>query len=156
MNSLETTKGGIRMYPKKRKVSIMEGKPEVYQLYHLRAGQIGNKEITYYASKAAHVPASTVELAKEALFDAISYFCAQGHTVQIPGLGGFGVQFRTKTSETPEDATGELIKRKYLRFWPKKEVREQCNLKNIRIEVRDVLGIMKNGAAQSKDKQDNP
>lgn len=156
MNSIEQTKGSIRMYPKKTKLNFREGKPEVYQLCHMRAGKIGNKDITYYASKAAHVPASTIEMAKEALFDAISYFCAQGHTVQIPGLGGFGVQFQTKTSKTLEGATGDLVKRKYLRFWAKKEVREQCNLKNIRIDVQDILGILKDKADSSDKGQEEP
>ena len=159
MNDLSNPKGAIRMYPKKSRLNFAEDKPEVYQLYHLRAGQIDGKEITYYASKAAHVPPSTIELAKAALFDAVTYFCMQGHTVQIPGLGGVGVQFKTKTSATFEEATKDLVKRKYLRFWAKKEVREQCNLKNIHVEIKDILGVLKDDADNgdpSEDGQDNP
>ena len=143
MEELNKAKGCIRMFPKNTNLNYVEGKPEVFQLCHLHAGIIGNKEIAYYAAKAAHVPISTIELAKEALFDAVTYFCAQGHAVQIPGLGGLAVQFRSKTSETSEDVSLDLVKRKYLRFWAKKEVREQCNLKNIRVEIRDILGILK-------------
>lgn len=148
--------GSIRIYPKKETLGFVEGKPEVIKLHPLSGSTISGKAIADYASKAAHVPVSTIEMAREALFDAINYFCKQGHTVQIPGLGGFGVQFQTKTSETPEGATSELVKRKYLRFWAKKEVREQCNLKNLHVEIKDILGVLKDETDQSKDEQDNP
>ena len=143
MSEKNSPKGAIRMYPKKIKLEFKEDKAEVIRLCHLRASVIGNREITQYAAKAAHVPASTIELAKDALLDAVTYFCAQGHAVQIPGLGGLSVQFQTKTAESPEDVSLDLVKRKYLRFWAKKEVREQCNLENIHVEIKDVLGVLK-------------
>ena len=139
--SMQKIKGAIRMYPKNVKLNFLEEKPEVYQLCHLRSGIIHNKEITYYAAKAAHVPESTIEMAEEALFDAINYFCAQGHSVQVPGIGSFGMQFNTKVAKTKEEATDECISRKYIRFWPKHEIRDLCSLKNVRIEVKDLLGL---------------
>ena len=153
MSEFNKPMGKIRMYPKKRKIGFMEGQPEVYQLCHLRPSVIGNKEITQYAAKAAHVPTSTIELAKDALLDAVTYFCAQGHAVQIPGLGGLSVQFQTKTAESPEDVSLDLVKRKYLRFWAKKEVREQCNLENIHVEIRDVLGILKEEGEENSEER---
>ena len=159
MNNLEKAQGAIRVYPRKETLGFIDDKPEVLKLYHLCGGTIGGKAIADYASKAAHVPVSTIEMAREALFDAITYFCKQGHTVQMPGLGGFGVQFKTNTSETPEDATSDLVKRKYLRFWAKKEIREQCNLKNIHVVIKDILGVLKDDADNGdplEDGQDNP
>ena len=57
------------------------------------------------------------------------------------GLGTFGMQFNTKVAKTKEEATDECINRKYIRFWPKHEIRDLCSLKNVRIEVKDLLGL---------------
>lgn len=138
---MQPVKGSILMYPKKVKLNYLEEKPEVYKLCPLRGTVIHNKEITYYAAKAAHVPESTIKLAEEALFDAINYFCTNGHAVQMPGLGTFGMQFNTKVAKTKEESTDECINRKYIRFWPKHEIRDLCSQKNVRIEVKDLLGL---------------
>lgn len=159
MNAYNQAEGAICLYPRKVKIGVVEGKPEMFKLFHLRGNQVSGKDVVYYAAKAAHVPVSAIEMTKEALFDAITYFCAQGHAVQIPYLGALAVQFRTKMAETPEDATSDLVKRKYLRFWPKKEIREQCNLKNIHVKIKDILGVLKDDADSgdpSEDEQDNP
>ena len=69
------------------------------------------------------------------------YFCTNGHAVQMPGLGTFGMQFNTKVAKTKEEATDECISRKYIRFWSKHEIRDLCSQKNVRIEVKDLLGL---------------
>lgn len=140
--SVQPVKGGILMYPKEVTLNYRETKPKVYQLCHLRNNIIHNKEVIYYASKAEHVPESTMEIAGEALFDAIHYFCANGHAVQVPGLGTFGTQFKTKVAQSEEEVSDERINRKYIRYWPKHAIRALCNMKNISIEVKDILGIM--------------
>lgn len=139
---MQSVKGGILMYPKEVTLNYRESKPKVYQLCHLRNNVIHNKEVTYYAAKAAHVPESTIEMAGEALFDAINYFCANGHSVQVPGIGTFGTQFKTKVAQSEEDVSDECINRKYIRYWPKHAISKLCNMDNISIEVKDILGIM--------------
>lgn len=139
--SMQPVKGAILVYPKKVKLSFREEKPEVYQLCHMRSNVIHNKEIIYYAAKAAHVPESTIEMAGEALFDAINYFCANGHAVQMPGIGSFGPQLKTKTQRDEEEVSEDCINRKYIRFWPKHNIRDLCNSTNISIELKDLLHL---------------
>ena len=98
--SVQPVKGSILMYPKKMTLNYREDKPEVYQMCHMRNNVIHNKDIIYYAAKAAHVPESTIEMAEEALFDAITYFCVNGHSVQVPGIGSYGPQLKTMTTQT--------------------------------------------------------
>lgn len=107
----------------------------LYKWMPNRGGVIKGSELVAYATKAAHVPEATLLMAADALFDAISYFCLQGHSVQVPNLGTFGLQMNSKCVPAEEDVTAETITRKYIRFWPKKEVREQCNLQNINLKV---------------------
>lgn len=139
--SMQSIKGGILMYPKEITLNYREEKPKVYQLCHLRNNVIRNKEITYYAAKAAHVPESTIEMAEEALFDAINYFCTNGHAVQVPGIGTFGTQMKTKTAQSEEEISEDSINRKYIRYWPKHSLRKLCNMDNISIEVKDILHL---------------
>jgi nucleoid DNA-binding protein len=122
-------------------LNYRDEKPKVFQLCHLRNNVISDKEIIYYAAKAAHVPESTIQMAEEALFDAINYFCTNGHAVQVPGIGTFGLQFKTKTAKTEEDVTEENINRKYIRFWAKHDIRKLCNMDNINVEVKDILKL---------------
>lgn len=139
--TVQQIKGGILMYPKEITLNYREEKDKVFQICHMRNNVIHNKEVVYYAAKAAHVPESTVEMAEEALFDAINYFCVNGHAVQVPGIGTFGMQFKTKTAKQEEDVSDANINRKYIRFWPKHHIRSICNMQNINIEVRDLLHL---------------
>lgn len=82
----QQVRGSIAMYPKKTYLRYREDKPQVYKLQVQRGGIIRDRDITAYAAQAAHVPESTIALAQEALFDAINYFCINGHTVQVPDL----------------------------------------------------------------------
>ena len=47
-----------------------------------------------YAAKAAAVPDLSIEMAMEAIFDAMNYFVLNGHSVQIPNLGTFSIGVR--------------------------------------------------------------
>ncbi len=153
--SISPIKGATLMYPKKVTLNFMEDKPEVYRLCYLRGSVIHDKEVIYYAAKAAHVPESTIKLAEEALFDAISYFCTNGHAVQVPGLGSFGIQFNTNVAETEEEATEECINRKYIRFWPKHDIRDLCSQKNLNVEVKDLLKLKQTNNTPSDDDSDD-
>lgn len=139
--NMQSIKGGILMYPKEITLNYRDEKPTVFQLCHLRSNTITSKEITYYAAKAAHVPESTIEMAGEALFDALNYFCKNGHAVQVPGIGTFGMQFKTKTAKVEDDVSDDSINRKYIRYWPKHDIRRLCSMNNINIEVKDLLNL---------------
>ncbi len=135
------SKGAIFFYPKKQKLGYLEEKPEVYKLQMMRCPVIDRKGIIAYAAKAAHVPESTVALAQEALFDAVNYFCMNGHSVQVAGLGSFGIKLNSKVAKTVDEANADTITRKYIRFFPNGEIREMCSLKNINIKVNNLLNL---------------
>ena len=143
--------GAIIMYMKPYVLSFRDEKPTVYKLQMLRGAVITNDNVIAYAAKAAHVPESTVTLAQEALFDAINYFCMNGHAVQVPGMGSFGIRMNSKTTKTKDEANAETITRKYIRFYPKTSIRNMCSLKNICIELRDLLGLKKSENNESND-----
>ena len=133
--------GAIAMYIKPYVLNFRDEKPTLYKLQMMRCGVITNKNIIAYAAQAAHVPESTVTLAQSALFDAINYFCMNGHTVQMPGMGSFGIRLNSKTVKVKEDANADSITRKYIRFYPKTSLRNMCSLKNISIEIQDIFGL---------------
>lgn len=68
-----------------------------------RYSTIGYDAIVAYAAKAAAVPDSSIEMAMEALFDAMNYFVLNGHSVQIPNLGTFSLSVRAKSASDAAD-----------------------------------------------------
>ena len=144
-------KGTITMYPEKVKLYYMEEQPEKYRLHWERGATITDEDIIQYAAQASHVPESSIILAQEALLDAIDYFCANGHSVQVPYLGTFSVNVNSKVVETAEEANADSVKSLRLRFYPKKRLRAACNKKNIRINIVDLLGLKK-GEGKREDK----
>ena len=90
-------------------------------------------DLVAYAANAAHVPESTIRMAKEALFQAIVYYCTQGHPVEIPNLGTISVGLRTKTVKNEDDLNADVIRQKYLRWFPKKELRLAGALANVNL-----------------------
>lgn len=135
----QKVKGAIALRKEQIKLGFIKDEEEQmrWKWFPCRGGVIKNQDLVAYASKAAHIPESALAMATEALFDAISYYCLNGHSVQVPSLGTFGLQLNSKCVADEEGATAETITKKYIRFWPKKEVREQCNLKNINLKVSD-------------------
>lgn len=107
----------------------------------MRANVIKGSEIAAYAAKAAHVPESTIAMAQEALFDAVNYFCLNGHSVQVPGLGSFALQINSKTAASADEANADKVTKKYIRFWPIANIRDMCQRKNISIRDVDLLGL---------------
>ena len=135
--------GSIIMYPEKVKLSYLEGEPEKYRLHWKRATPITDEDITAYAAQMTHVPESAITLAQEALFDAIDFFCSNGHAVQVPYLGTFSIQMDSKMVSTAKEANVSSVKRRRLRFYPKANLRAACRLENIRINVDDLLKLKK-------------
>lgn len=136
-------KGTITMYPEKVKLYYMEGQPEKYRLHWERGATITDEDITQYAAQAAHVPESAIVLAQGALFDAIDFFCANGHSVQVPYLGTFSVNLNSKVVKTAKEANASSVTRRRLRFYPKRRLKAACSKKNIRINLVDLLGLKK-------------
>ena len=133
------------MYPEKVTLHYLDEKPEKYRLHWMRSGVITSEDIIAYAAQAAHVPESYLVMAQEALLDAIYYFCVNGHAVQIPNLGTFSVTLNSKVVPTAEEANAESVTHRRLRFYPKRRLKAACNLKNIRIDIEDVMGLRKQG-----------
>lgn len=133
--------GNITLYKKKTVLTFLEDKPERYKIAPLYGKPIGYKDIIYYAAKASHVPESTIKMAMEALFDAVNYYCAWGHGVQVPGLGTFKPRVNFKTAKTWAEADASTVTRKYLQFFPLASIRRQCSVKNIKMKVTDLLHI---------------
>ena len=70
-----------------------------------RYSTITYEAIVAYAAKAAAVPESSIEMAMEAIFDAMNYFVLNGHSVQIPNLGTFSLGINCKSSQNESDFT---------------------------------------------------
>ena len=91
-----------------------------------RYSTIDYKAITAYAAKAAAVPESSIEMAMEALFDAMNYFVLNGHSVQIPYLGTFSIGVRAKTSLSEAEFSSDFsknLKGINIRFLPDTELK---------------------------------
>ena len=91
-----------------------------------RYSTISYADIISYASKAAAVPESSMTMAMEAIFDAMSYFVLNGHSVQIPNLGTFSITVRCKASDSLEDFTADFasnLRNVVIRFLPSPELK---------------------------------
>lgn len=132
------TRGALYFIKKQQKLGYLDDKPTVYGVQMLRGAVIGHDDIVAYAAKAANCPANDVDVALEALLDAITYFVVNGHSVQIPGLGTLGVTMRAKVMERLEDATSDSIRGVFMRFWPSQQMRELCSLGNVSTTLVDL------------------
>lgn len=127
-------RASLGYFVRKTVMNFMEDKPTKYGVQFIRAGVIKGDTLVEYASKAAAVPPATMKMAVGALIDAVSYFCANGRRVMVPGLGSFEVKTRVKVAETPEEATStKTIKKggRQLAFWPVGEFKALVNLDNV-------------------------
>lgn len=123
--------GVISWFKRQIRLTFREEKPIMYKAQVVRGPVVKGEDLLAYAANAAHVPVSTVRMAKEALFQAILYYCSQGHPVEIPQLGSIGVAIRTQTKRTAEELTADAIIQKYLRWYPKNSLRVSGALSNV-------------------------
>lgn len=93
-------KGQININYKPRNIAILNKEALVGQAD--RYSTIEYNAIVAYAAKAAAVPESSVEMAMEAIFDAMNYFVLNGHSVQIPNLGTFSIGVRAKSAASEQ------------------------------------------------------
>ena len=122
-------------------LNYRDEKPQVWKAQKLTFPVITEDALIEYIANSAAIPKSTVKACALSIAEAIIYFCTNGHAVQVPGIGTFGLQFKTKTAKTEEDVTEENINRKYIRFWAKHDIRNLCNMDNINVEVKDILKL---------------
>lgn len=92
-----------------------------------RYSTINYKDIVTYAARAAHVPESSIEVAMDALYDALSYFVLNGHNVKIDGLGTFFFGINAFAEEQIENAGADAIYRLKIGYLPEKDLREAMN-----------------------------
>ena len=95
------------------------------------------EDIVINAAKAAAVPESSIEMSMEALFDAMTYFVLNGHSVQIPNLGTFSLAISCKTSQNESDFKqnfAENLRRVYIRFLPDVGLKEM--IASTRVETQ--------------------
>ena len=97
-----------------------------------RLGFRENKDVVFKAQVVRGPVVKGDDLSKDALFQAILYYCANGHPVEIPGLGSIGVNIRTKVAKSEKDLSADNIMQKYLRWYPKKEIRVAGTLANLK------------------------
>ena len=117
-------KGQLNVDYKGRRIAFNNSEKLVGQA--VRYTTIDYASVVSYAAKAANVPESSVEMAMEALFDAMNYFVLNGHSVQIPNLGTFSlcVSVKSSTSEAEFSANfAKNLRRIYIRFLPDPELR---------------------------------
>lgn len=84
---------------------------------------ISYDDIVQYASKAAHIPASDISMAMDALYDALSYFVCNGHAVKLPQLGTFHFGINAKAYEDETKAGADAVYLTKLVFSPVMELR---------------------------------
>lgn len=104
--------------------------------------------IVAYAAKAAHVPESSIEMAMEALYDAMNYFVLNGHSVQIPNLGTFSLGVRAKTTTNEIDFQNQFannLRGIDIRFLPDTELKAMISNTAIKTSV-DAEGYTSGGA----------
>ena len=136
---------GTMTYLRRPKVlHFNEEKPIVYGMQAVRGPIIKDQAVIAYAANAAHVPETTILMAKNALFDAIHYFCTQGRRVEVPGLGSFAAKTRCKVTRNEEECNTDTIKKhgRVLMFWPAGEVRDMVMSNGLTFEENKSLTNM--------------
>lgn len=144
-------KGAMTYLKRPYVLKYVENQPTVYKMQVVRGNVIKEDAIIAYAANAASVPESTIVMAKNALFDAINYFCANGRRVMVPNLGSFAPVTRAKFTRNVEDCTVDTIKKhgRVLRFYPKSEIAASGSTSNITLTENKSLSNMACGAMKA-------
>ena len=118
-------KGQINIKYSPRNIGILNKEALVGQAD--RYSTIEYSAIVAYAAKAAAVPDSSIEMAMEAIFDAMNYFVLNGHSVQIPNLGTFSIGVRAKSALTEQafqDNFAQNLRNVKINFLPDPELKQ--------------------------------
>lgn len=130
-------------------LKYLEDNNKVFKIQGVRAPVVKDAAVIAYASQAANIPQSALLMVKNALFDAIGYFCTQGRRVMVPGLGSFAPVTRVKVVRTEEECDAATIKQKsgrVLRYFPTSKMRDLAGLGNVRMVENTSLSNMACGA----------
>ena len=148
MNNLfKFVKGHIRILWSLMWVQILQENRYVARIDEY--SEIDYDAIVAYAAKAAQVPESTMYMAMDAIFDAISYFVTQGHSVELPFIGTFSFGINGKAAWTEEEAKdlASKVYRKKIRFLMCPEMRNL--IRNVSFEsIVDDKGLTPSGSPQ--------
>ena len=131
-------KGQININYAPRNIAILNKEALVGQAD--RYSTIEYKAIVAYAAKAAAVPESSIEMAMEAIFDAVNYFVLNGHSVQIPNLGTFSIGVRAKAALNEVEFTNQFsqnLRGIQIHFLPDAELKQQLASMSINTTVED-------------------
>ncbi len=99
---------------------------ELLASYYLSAksvGSISRNELIEDMVRNTSLTKQEASTAVDYLFDPVPGFPDPGFTVKPGDIGYFKVTLRSEGSKTPEEATPDKIKGKYLRFIPGKAMR---------------------------------
>ena len=153
----QVVKGAMTYLKRPFILKFDENEPKVYKLQVVRGNVIKEDAIVAYAAQAASVPESTIIMAKNALFDAINYFCANGRRVMVPNLGSFAPVTRCKVARNEADCDTRTIKKhgRVLRFWPSGAVGASGSGANITLKEAVALSNMACGAMDGVDANNN-
>ena len=105
-----------------------------------RYSTIDYASIVAYAAKAAAVPESSIDMAMEALFDAMNYFVLNGHSVQVPNLGTFAIGVRVKSTETEAQFTAQFaqnLRGVNVRFLPDPDLKAMISTTSLSTSVNE-------------------
>ena len=127
--------GALNLVKVKKTLGFLEEKPTVWGVQIVRGNVIGHNEIVQYASKACNAPSNDVDTALNALLDALTYFMANGHAVQVDGLGTFKMVSTTKCAKTLEECNNVTIKKTKIRFFASQQMQKLCSLKNVKVRL---------------------
>lgn len=108
-----------------------------------RYSTIAYNDIITYAAKAAAVPESSITMAMEALYDALSYFVLNGHSVQIPNIGTFSLSVRCKAADDMDSFASNFrnnLRQIKVNFLPSTELKAQIAQTSITTKVGDLTG----------------
>lgn len=112
-----------------------------YVALPLRYSTIAYKDIVYYAAKAAHVPESSIEVAMDALYDALSYFVLNGHNVKIDGLGTFAFGINAYAQVDSAEAGADAVHNMKVMYLPEMSLRQMLNNVAISTQITNPNGL---------------
>jgi len=72
-------------------------------------------------------------------------FLLNGHTINIPGLGKFSLNLRTKAQDSADKVTGDTIKGAHIRFSPQAQIRtaaKSTKFLGVLTDEEDLLDIV--------------
>lgn len=112
-----------------------------YVALPLRYSTIAYKDIVYYAAKAAHVPESSIEVAMDALYDALSYFVLNGHNVKIDGLGTFAFGINAYAQDDISAAGADAVHNMKVMYLAEMSLRQMLNNVAISTQITNPNGL---------------